>query len=101
MDKVLMLPRAAQDLEEIVEYLSGFYLSVALDQYDRLVSKINEITSFPFRYPEYKTGRFKLPYRRMVVDDYLVFYVVSDDEIVIHRILHEKRNVSKYFDQEE
>lgn len=101
MSKIVMLPRAAQDLEEIVNYLSDFYTSAALDQYDRLVSKINEIPSFPYKYSEYKPGRFKLSYRRMVVDDYLIFYVVGDNEIVIHRILHEKRNINKYFEQEE
>lgn len=33
MLKITMLPRAAQDLEEIMEHLSGFYISVALERY--------------------------------------------------------------------
>lgn len=101
MGRIVMLPRAAQDLEEIVDYLSDFYISTALDQYDRLISKINEILFFPLMYPEYKSGRFKFAYRRMIVDEYQIFYVISDDEIVIHRILHEKRNITQYFEQEE
>lgn len=99
--KVNILPRAVLDLEEIVDYLSDFSIKSALEQYDRLVEKINNLPAFPFLYPVYKPGRYKFEYRKLVVDNYLVFYVVLDDVIEIHYILHEKRNLTKYFEIEE
>ncbi len=101
MVKIKMLPLAAQDLEEIVDFLSGFYVSVALDQYDNLIEKINKLPSFPFLHPVYKPGKYNYEYRKMVVDNYLVFYVVLDDAIEIHRILHQKRNITYNLKQDE
>lgn len=41
--RIVMLPRAVQDLEDIVDYLSQFYTSTAIKQYDRNIEKINDI----------------------------------------------------------
>lgn len=100
MRKIIMLPRAAQDLEDVVDYLSQFYASTAIKQYDRIVScsKIQELPHFPHKYEEYGAGHYRFAYRRMVVDDYLVFYAVLDDAIEIHRILHGKRDIGRYLD---
>lgn len=47
MHKIVMLPRAARDLDDVVEYLSQFYASTAIKQYDRIISKIQELSQFP------------------------------------------------------
>ena len=39
------------------------------------------LTQFPYKYEKYEDGQYENTYRRMVVDDYLVFYVVLDDVI--------------------
>jgi len=88
-----MLPIAAQDLDNIVEYLSQFYESWALDQYDRIVNKIRALPHFPEMCEAYEPGKYHYRYRRLTVDDYLVFYVVLDDSIEIHRILHGSRDI--------
>ncbi|KKM10697.1 plasmid stabilization system [Clostridiales bacterium PH28_bin88] len=98
MRRIVMLPRAVQDLEDVIDYLSQFYASTAIKQYDRIVSKIQELPHFPHKYEEYGAGHYRFSYRRMVVDDYLVFYVVLDDAIEIHRILHGKRDIRRYLD---
>lgn len=98
MRRIVMLPRAVQDLEDVVDYLSQFYASTAIKQYDRIVSKIQELPRFPEMYEEYGAGHYRFSYRRMVVDDYLVFYAVLDDVIEIHRILHGKRDIGRYLD---
>lgn len=38
-----------------------------------------------------------LRYRRMVVDNYLVFYIVLEDTIEIHRIIYSKMNINNIF----
>lgn len=96
MHRIVMLPRTVQDLEDIVDYLSQFYASTAIKQYDRIIEEINDIPPCPNKYEEYRTGQYHNTYRRMVVDDYLVFYVVMDDIIEIHRILHGKRDIGRY-----
>lgn len=98
MRRIVILPRAAQDLEDVVDYLSQFYTNTAVKQYDRIVSKIKELPHFPHKYEEYRAGHYRFSYRRMVVDDYLVFYVVLDDTIEIHSIQHGKRDIGKYLD---
>lgn len=99
MRRIVMLLRAAQDLEDVVDYLSQFYESTAIKRYDRIISKIQELPRFPEMYEEYRSGDcYRFDYRRMVVDDYLIFYVVLDDVIEIHRILHGKKDIGKYLD---
>lgn len=98
MRRIGMLPQAVQDLVDVVDYLSQFYVSTAIKQYDRIVSNIQELSHFPHKYEEYEVGHYRFSYRRMVVDDYLVFYAVLDDSIEIHRILHAKRDFGRYLD---
>jgi toxin ParE1/3/4 len=97
MPKVVMLPVAEQDLEVIVEYLAQFYESTALRQYDRIVKKIKELPLFPEKYEIYSAGQYRA-YRRMPVDSYLVFYVVLENSIEIHRILHGSRDIKCHLD---
>ncbi|MGI6085638.1 MAG: type II toxin-antitoxin system RelE/ParE family toxin [Acetivibrionales bacterium] len=91
-----MLPRAVKYLDDVVEYLSQFYASTAIKQYDRIILKIQELSQFPNKYEEYRDGFYHFTYRRLVVDDYLVFYTVLEDTIEIHRILHSKRDIGRY-----
>jgi toxin ParE1/3/4 len=100
MRKVVMLPIAVQDLEDIVEYLAQFYESTALGQYDRIIQKIKELPRFPEKYEVYGAGQYHLTYRRMLVDNYLVFYTVLDETIEIHRILHGSRDIKRYLDDD-
>ena len=98
MRRIVMLPRAVQDLEDVVDYLSHFYTNTAIKPYDHIVSIIQELPRFPEMYEEYGAGHYHFAYHRMVVDDYLVFYAVLDDAIEIHRILHGKRGIGRYLD---
>ena len=96
--KIKMLPLAKIDLTEIVDYLSDFSESVATKQYDKIIEKINDLKQFPFKCVEYKASNLHYKYRRMVVDNYLVFYVVFNEHIEIHRIIHTKRDLSNFPD---
>ncbi|MCL5982405.1 MAG: type II toxin-antitoxin system RelE/ParE family toxin [Firmicutes bacterium] len=98
MRKVVMLPVAEQDLAAIVEYLAQFYESTALRQYDRIVKKIKGLPLFPEKYEIYSAGQYRSAYRRMPVDSYLVFYVVLENTIEIHRILHGRRDINCHLD---
>jgi len=93
--KIKMLPLAKIDLSEIIDYLSDFSETVALNQYDKIIEKINGLKQFPLLYEEVRVGASEFRYRRIVVDNYLVFYVVFEDYVEIHRIIHSKMDTSK------
>jgi len=92
---IILLPTAKADLNEMVDYLSQFYPSTALKQYDRIIEKINQLKQFPLMCEEYQLPVSTFQYRRMVVDNYLVFYVVYEEIVEIHNILNSRMNVSE------
>ena len=88
--KITMLPTAKVDLADMIDYLSQFYPSTAITQYDRIIDRINKLKEFPLMCEEYLTETMDFQYRKMVVDNYLVFYVRLEDVIEIHRIINGK-----------
>ena len=76
--KIQYLPLAVQDLNEIARYLSGFYDTPKMCELYHLDPT----------------------YRRMVVDQYLVFYRVNDETkaVEIHRVLRGTWNLPQYLE---
>ena len=93
--KINLLVTAVKDLDEIVNNLSQFSSNVALRQYDRIIEKINSLKEFPEMNEEYKISVLGHKYRRMVIDNYLVFYVVKNNSVEIHRIINSRMNSSE------
>lgn len=92
--KVAILRVAKQDLAEIVDYLNTLSRDAALAQYDRIVDAVaTTLREFPLRCPQVKDRLLRAKgYRVLVVENYLVFYVVLDSVVQIRRILYGKRN---------
>jgi len=83
------------DREHIKAYLSQFYPGTVKRFFGLLKMKIARLKSFPYSCPEYDD----VPdYRKLVVGDYLVFYIINEDikTVDIHRILHGSRDISKH-----
>ncbi len=64
---------------------------------DKLFSKfykdIELLESFPFSFPLVRDPYLSsLGYRMIPVDNFLVFYVVKDKEVQVHRFIYGKRN---------
>lgn len=93
MLEVMIMPAAQRDMLELCHYLSGFYPGTAIRQYDRIMEKILKLPDFPEKYEVYRKGNYHFEYRKMVVDRYLVFYVVTDTVIEIRRILPGNQDV--------
>ncbi len=90
--KIVLLSCAKEDLTEMIDYLARFYPSTALKQYDKIVEKIKNLEKHPFMYEEYKTSISDLVYRKLTVDNYLIFYIVKEDTVEIHAIINGKTN---------
>ena len=97
MYKIKYLPLAVQDLNDIARYLSGFYPKTANRVLKEMRAKITKLGDTPKMYEAYCPDP---AYRRMVVDQYLVFYRVNDKTKVveIHRILRGSWNLPQYLE---
>ena len=85
-------PDARADYFSILDYISNTLINPdAADAFsDELQKSIKLAQSFPEMHPV--EMKIKYEYRKMVVGNYLVFYVVLEKEIVIVRILNNRQN---------
>lgn len=91
--KVKIYPTAQQDLLEIIEYLNTLSPEAALRYYDLLTEQIASLSRMPERCPKPKDLALAAKgYRYLIVENYLVFYIVSDDTVQICRILYGRRD---------
>jgi toxin ParE1/3/4 len=90
--KVKIFPAAQNDLQEIVDYLNMLSPQAALDYYDLIVESIGSLAELPERCPLAKDIQLRLRrYRTLLVKNYIIFYVVNEKTVEIHRILYAKR----------
>jgi toxin ParE1/3/4 len=104
MHKLKYLPLAVRDLNEIVDYISDALHApkAALDLVDELDRSLLRLELFPYSCRVYQPIRpLETEYRVMPVKNYLVFYVVTEQEVEIHRILYVKMDVSNVVEQED
>ena len=90
--KIHYLSIAEKDVTEIIDYISKDSPNAALNLINKIDTKIKVLSDFP------EIGKIpddvrleKLGYRILIIDNYLVFYVIKNEEIEIRRILHGKR----------
>ena len=90
--KVKIYPAAQMDLNNIVSYLNTLSPQAAIRYYDLLVEKIGSLVEIPERCPFVRDIALKAKgYRYLIVENYLVFFVVKGDTVQIRRILYNKR----------
>ena len=91
--KVIIYPAAKQDLLDIVEYLNTLSPEAALRIYDKITDEILSLARMPERCPRPRDLALAAKgYRYLIVEKYLVFYVVDQDTVQIRRILYRRRN---------
>jgi addiction module RelE/StbE family toxin len=90
--RIEYLAIAAQDLTDIIEYITLDNPQSALKLLDEIDESISKLEDFPYMGIKPRDTRLqRLKYRILVVSSYLIFYVVKDDYVEIRRILHGKR----------
>ncbi len=81
--KVEITREALQDMEDIYNYIAVDLLSPenAIGQYNRIADEILTLDSFPERYRTMESEpEKKMELRRMLVDNYSVFYTIEHIE---------------------
>jgi len=95
---VQMTEEALSDMEAIYHYIAEKLLSPenALGQYNRIADEILSLNAFPERYrlvdfePESSAGL-----RRMLVDNYSVFYVVRGNCVIVTDVLYSASDIEQ------
>ena len=91
--KIKIYPSAKMDMKDIVRYLNTLSPQVAIKYYDVIVEKIGGLAEMPERCSFVRDVVLKAKgYRYLIVENYLVFFVVKADTVQIRRILYGKRN---------
>lgn len=89
--KVEITKEALQDMEDIYNYIALGLLSPenAMGQYNRIADEILTLDTFPQRYRIMESGPEKqMELRRMIVDNYSVFYTIRVDKVIITDVLY-------------
>ncbi len=88
MRRLIFRKAASADLRGVAPYTrSRWGEEQAAEYVSNLRNQINSLREFPLRFPEFDGTRDGL--RRMSSGHHAVFYLVSDEQIEVVRILHE------------
>ena len=96
MHKLKYLSLAREDLRNITNYISNNLKAqkAAMDFLDTLDDSISRLQQFPYSCKLYQgMEALDTEYRMMPVNNYLVFYVVTEHEVEIHRVIYAKMNI--------
>jgi toxin ParE1/3/4 len=90
--KLRLFPIAKQDLQDIVDYVNEQSSDEAFKLYDEIIENIGLLSQLPLRCPLVKSTVLRAKgYRVLLVQSFLVFYIVNAETVEIRRILHGKR----------
>lgn len=96
--RVEYLPLAYDDLDEIFTYIAADDPGAAASLLNEIDSVILNLEDFPDMGANPRNRRLAgKGYKMLIVDGYLVFYVVTGDVVEIRRIVSGKRNYTKLF----
>ncbi|ORX24451.1 plasmid stabilization protein [Thermoanaerobacterium sp. PSU-2] len=98
MHDIRYLPLASRDLSNIVSYVADELKApnAAMDLINELDTSISRLAQFPYSCRVYQPEKsLKNEYRILPVKNYLVFYVVKEDVVEIHRVIYAKMNLTK------
>lgn len=93
---VSITDEALADMEELYEYIAYKLLApeYAMDQYNRIAEAVLKLDTFPERFrimnsePEHSKK-----IRRMLVDNYSVFYVIREESVIVTNILYSASDI--------
>ena len=95
---VKITEKALGDMDGIYEYIAVNLQSPenAMGQYNRMADRVLELGFFPekFRLVDFEPERSQ-GLRRMLVDNYSVFYVFEEEIVTVTRVLYSASDIEK------
>jgi plasmid stabilization system protein ParE len=90
---VIIYPSAESDLYDIKQYFEQVLKTSPSHLFQRFYDSIEYLEKNPFMYPLVKDPFLcQLGYHMIPIDNFLIFYIVTSNEVQIHRFLYGKRN---------
>lgn len=95
---VRLLSTAEYDLSDIVSYITEDNRAAGIAMLEKFETTLESLAANPYlgRVPK-EEALSSLGYRYLIVSNYLVFYVVREQTVVVHRIIHGARNYLDLF----
>lgn len=93
--KIVYSPAAVDDMDEIFSYIAQDHTAAAENMLNQLNGTISKLADFPNMGSVISEDEYSLiqpGYRFIVVHPYLVFYRLVNQSVIIHRILHGRRD---------
>ncbi len=93
--KIRYAPAAADDMDEIFSYISQDNITTAKTMLEKINKEIAGLTKYPHMGSVLSDEEFTIirhGYRFIAVPPYLVFYRITGNTVIIHRILHGRRD---------
>ena len=90
---------ALDDMEGIYNYIAETLLAPenAIGQYNRIAKAIISLETFPHRYPLFDLEPERsLGLRKMVVNNYIVCYIVDSSKVTVTDVLYGASNIHKW-----
>lgn len=102
--RVEITNQALLDMEQLYNHIAYvlFAPENAMGQYNRIADKILKLDMFPERNrimdsePEHS-----MEIRRMLVDNYSVFYVIKEDRVIVTDVLYSASDIEKRLSRKE
>ena len=98
MYKLRYLSLAQKDLESITGYITDTLKApqAALEFVDAVEKELDQLREYPYSCRVYQSIKpVDTEYRVLKVKNYLVFYVVLDDIVEVHRVVYGRRNLAQ------
>ena len=100
MYNLKFLPSALSDMSEIISYISNELDNkpAAVRLADKFIESAERLREFPYANAVYVPIKpLKYEYRKAVVENYLMFYYVSEKEktVTVSRVIYGRRNYSE------
>jgi len=93
--KIKYTPAAVDDMDEIFSYISQDNIASAEMMLEKINERIAKLAEFPNMGSVLSDEEYtiiKRGYRFVVIHPHLVFYRIIDNTVIIHRILHGRRD---------
>jgi len=88
-------PAAVRDIEQIGDYIAKDSVSHAQKFVARIKAQCNKVANSPLSYPA--RNDLISGVRMAALGRYLIFFLVTDDEVRIERVLHGARDLQDLF----
>lgn len=91
--RVRIYAHAQGDLEDIITYLNTLSPQAAEKEYALIIGKIASLADMPERCPNARDIFLRSKgYRYLIVENYLVFFVIREEIVQVRRIIYGSRN---------